>query len=271
VRGSFGYHHNKEPSCIANHGSIRGDVRVPPLDAWSIVPLHRRRSLSSFSFPCTYSSPTSSWTALKQWGEPHVSFTLYEFSLFRNISEYIIHRCNLCLVRKCFSNLVVESRDEILFKGGRLWRPRFSARLINPNEQVNRVDFGQTTVNLGHHPKTSPTIPNDTPRSTHGQGWVKTLVKPLEPLLTTSVSRYFCHVLQISPQHFKISQCKSCVFCRGTQLSCWVALLVWSGNGWKMQVNTSSYYSSVSRNLPSWHAICAQLVEKKSICPLWKL
>jgi hypothetical protein len=28
--------------------------------------------------------------------------------------------------------------------------------------------------------KTSPTIPNDTPWSTHGQGLVKTLVKPLE-------------------------------------------------------------------------------------------
>jgi hypothetical protein len=23
--------------------------------------------------------------------------------------------------------------------------------MVNPNEQVNRVDFGQTTVNLGHH------------------------------------------------------------------------------------------------------------------------
>jgi hypothetical protein len=32
--------------------------------------------------------------------------------------------------------------------------------------------------------KTSPTIPNDTPWSTHGQGLVKTLVKTLEPLLT---------------------------------------------------------------------------------------
>jgi hypothetical protein len=32
--------------------------------------------------------------------------------------------------------------------------------------------------------KTSPTIPNDTPWSTHGQGLVNTLVKPIEPLLT---------------------------------------------------------------------------------------
>jgi hypothetical protein len=27
----------------------------------------------------------------------------------------------------------------------------FSAGFINPNDPVNRVDFGQTTVNLGHH------------------------------------------------------------------------------------------------------------------------
>jgi hypothetical protein len=29
--------------------------------------------------------------------------------------------------------------------------PRFSAGLINPNDPVNSVDFGQTTVNLSHH------------------------------------------------------------------------------------------------------------------------
>jgi hypothetical protein len=34
-----------------------------------------------------------------------------------------------------------------------VWRPRFSTELINPNEQVNCFDFGQTTVNLGHHPE----------------------------------------------------------------------------------------------------------------------
>jgi hypothetical protein len=64
---------------IADHGSVRGDVRVPPLDACSDVPLHRRRSLSSFSFPCTHPSPASSWTALRQWGEYHVSFAPSEF------------------------------------------------------------------------------------------------------------------------------------------------------------------------------------------------
>jgi hypothetical protein len=36
------------------------------LDACSDVPLHRRRSLSSFSFPCTHPSSSSSRTAMKQ-------------------------------------------------------------------------------------------------------------------------------------------------------------------------------------------------------------
>jgi hypothetical protein len=50
----------KNPSSIVDHGSIHGDVRVPPLDACSDVPLHRRRSLPSFSFPCTHPSPSPS-------------------------------------------------------------------------------------------------------------------------------------------------------------------------------------------------------------------
>jgi hypothetical protein len=29
--------------------------------------------------------------------------------------------------------------------------PQVFSRSINPNEQVNCVDFGQTMVNLGHH------------------------------------------------------------------------------------------------------------------------
>jgi hypothetical protein len=64
--------------------------------------------------------------------------------------------------------------------------------------------------------KTSLTNPNDTPWSTSGQGSVQTLVKPLEHPLTSFVVRNFCRILQISPKRFKISQCKSCVFCRGT-------------------------------------------------------
>jgi hypothetical protein len=124
----------RTPACIADHGSVLGDVRVPPLDACSDAPLHRQWSLSYFSFPCTHSSSASSWTALRQWGEHHVSFTLFEFSLPRSVSKYIFLLCNLCLVGRHCSNLVAESRDEILFKGGRLWRPRFSTEFLNPNK-----------------------------------------------------------------------------------------------------------------------------------------
>jgi hypothetical protein len=99
--------------------------------------------------------------------------------------------------------------------------------------------------------KTSPTSSNDPLWSISGQGLVKTLVKPLKHPLTFYVSRNFCTVLQISPKHFKISQCKSYVFCRGTQLSCWVAFLVWSVNWWKMQVNASRHYSLELRFLQS--------------------
>jgi hypothetical protein len=42
---------------------------------------------------------------------------------------------------------LIESRDEIPFKGGRLWRPRF---LINPNSQ-SAANSGQIMVNLGPH------------------------------------------------------------------------------------------------------------------------
>jgi hypothetical protein len=46
---------------------------------------------------------------------------------------------------------IFESRDEILIKGGRLWRPRFSISLISSNDRVKTVDSSHTLVNLGHH------------------------------------------------------------------------------------------------------------------------
>jgi hypothetical protein len=54
------------------------------------------------------------------------------------------------------SSFTFESRDEILFKGGRLWHPRFLISVINANGRISRVkpaDIGQTLVDLGHHPE----------------------------------------------------------------------------------------------------------------------
>jgi hypothetical protein len=63
--------------------------------------------------------------------------------------------------------------------------------------------------------KTSPTNPNDP----FGQPWstfIQTLVQnPLNTLGPTSVAQNFCRVLQISPKHFKISQCKVVYFVEG--------------------------------------------------------
>jgi hypothetical protein len=104
----------RAPACIADHASVRGHARVPPLDACSDVPLHRRWSLSSFSFPCTHSSSTSPWTALRQWAEHHVSFALSEFSLPRSVSEHIFHLCNFCLVgRHCSNPCRISGRDSV--------------------------------------------------------------------------------------------------------------------------------------------------------------
>jgi hypothetical protein len=95
--------------------------------------------------------------------------------------------------------------------------PGFQPGFLNPNDPVNRVDFGQTTVNLGHHLEN---IINDPFWSTLVNPWSNPTQNPLNTPLPSSVSRYFCHVLQISPKHFKFSQYKRCVFRRGTQLSC---------------------------------------------------
>jgi hypothetical protein len=156
--------------------------------------------------------------------------------------------------------------DVVVFNGSHiLWRPKFSARLINPNEQVNCVDFGQTTVNPGHHLENLLVTPKDPFWSTLVNPWSNPTQNPLITPLPSSVSQNFCLVLQISPKHFKISQCKSCVFCRGTQLSCWMAFEIWSLNRWKLQVNAQSHYSSAPKNLPTWHAVYANLVEKNPI------
>jgi hypothetical protein len=46
--------------CVVKHGSILGVVGVALLDISRNVPLHHRQNLSSLSFSCAHSSPTSS-------------------------------------------------------------------------------------------------------------------------------------------------------------------------------------------------------------------
>jgi hypothetical protein len=67
-----------------------------------------------------------------------VESSLSEEKSTRLIIEFKLHKSTN---KKCKSNWILRT----------LWRPRFSAGLINPNDPVNGVDFGQTTVNLGHH------------------------------------------------------------------------------------------------------------------------
>jgi hypothetical protein len=112
---------------------------------------------------------------------------------------------------------------------------------------------------------TSPTTPNDSYWSTLGQVGQNPSQNPLTTLWPSSVIGKFCRVLKISPKHFKISQCKSCVVCRGTQLSCWVAFKIWSAKLWKSLVNASGYYSLAPGKFASWHANCAQMVEENTI------
>jgi hypothetical protein len=73
--------------------------------------------------------------------------------------------------------------------GGNQWDPDCDAlgfqpdllTLMNRSTALTLVNRRSTWVITL---KTSPTTPKDTPWSTHGQGWVKTLVKPLEHPLT---------------------------------------------------------------------------------------
>jgi hypothetical protein len=107
--------------------------------------------------------------------------------------------------------------------------------------------------------KTSSTNPNDPFWSTIVNLGQNPTQKPLDSFWPTSVNQYFCRVLRISPKHFKFSQYKSCVFCRGTQLSCWVAFEIWSGIVWKMQVNAYRHCSPKPSFRPCSTA-CAKVV-----------
>jgi hypothetical protein len=79
-----------------------------------------------------------------------------------------------------------ESRDEILLKGGRPWRPRFLFNVINANGRISRVKPVDIFQTLGQ-PGSSPLKPHQhtlltpLPKSTHicGQPLVKGMVKTL--------------------------------------------------------------------------------------------
>jgi hypothetical protein len=79
--------------------------------------------------------------------ESQTNLTLWVTSLSKN--HFPTSSCNS------------ESRDEILHKGGRLWRPRFLTGVINANNRISRVksaDTGRTQVNLGHQRMSSGTF-----------------------------------------------------------------------------------------------------------------
>jgi hypothetical protein len=144
---------------------------------------------------------------------------------------------------------------------------------FHPGSLTLTIGSTELTWSNDGQPGPSPRKHHQPPLVTHfGQPLVKfgqnPSQTPLKPLWRSCVAENFCRVLQISPKHFKFSQCKSCVVCWETQLSCWVAFEIWSGNEWKMQVNASGYYSQAPRKSASWHAFCAKMVEQNTIHPL---
>jgi hypothetical protein len=173
--------------------------------------------------------------------------------------------------------LLIESRDEILLKGGRLWRPRFLISIINANGRISQVkpaDFGRTEVNLGHHLENLTDKAYWTPLpSQHTpvvNPWSKTRSNPTWTPTSANVFQNFCRVLQISPKHFKIYLYESCPVCWGTQLSCRLAFQILSGIWWKTWSTASISCSPEHGSIQSLAVICSKSVEKNTIRPLWK-
>jgi hypothetical protein len=140
--------------------------------------------------------------------------------------------CNHCLVGRCCSNLVVESRDEILFKGVGCDALGFHLGSINLMMRSNQLTLVKQGSTWAITSKTQPTTPSDQSRSTLVKLGQNPSQRPLKTLWHPCQLENFCRVLQISSKHFEFSECKSCVVCRGTQLSCWVACPIRSGIRW---------------------------------------
>jgi hypothetical protein len=168
-----------------------------------------------------------------------------------------------------------ESWDEILLKGGRLWRPRLIISVIDANDRISPTqpaDFGQTKVNLGHHLENLASKPYWTPSpSQHTlvvHPWSKTRSNPSWTLISVNVFRNFCCVLQISPKHFKIYFYESCPAYWGTQLSCRMAFQILSAKGWKTWSTGSTSCSPRPGGIQSWQAVPAKTIEKNTCKPL---
>jgi hypothetical protein len=124
-------------------------------------------------------------------------------------------------------------------------RPQIFIRVFNPNALVKQ---GWLSSNDGQ-PGPLPRKHHQSPLMTHFGELGTPLVKtPPKIRLTLLCHRELLRVLQISPKYFKISQCKSCVVCWGTQLSRWVAFDIWSANFWKSLVNAHWHYSQAPEN-----------------------
>jgi hypothetical protein len=64
------------------------------------------------------------------------------------------------------------------------------------------------------------------------------------------------------------SQWESCAICRGTQLSCWMALRIWSARWWKIRVNAWFRCSLEPRKSWSSTVVHAKLVDQNTLEPL---
>jgi hypothetical protein len=83
---------------------------------------------------------------------------------------------------------------------------------------------------------------------------VKTLLKNPNVFDPPSASVDFVHVLQNFPKHFKITQREKCAEFQGTQLCCWVALLIWRVGWWKWLIVTTrpGKYRTIAQTNPLW-------------------
>jgi hypothetical protein len=136
-----------------------------------------------------------------------------EFSLSRSVSEYIFHLCNLCLVEGFTLILLSNLGTRFCLRGVGCDAPGFQLGSLTLMIRSTELTLVKRRSTWAITSKTSPTTPNGplwSTRDTFGQNPTQ---NPLNTLRPSHVTRNFCRVLQISPKHFKFSQCKSCVVC----------------------------------------------------------